>query len=176
MFQRNKRLLAIAACLVASISNAHESHQHGDNNQAKKTQQQLKQQTGISISEQWIRSSAPGAPTTAAYFVLNNHSRNDIALIDVKSDIAQQVEIHEHSMEDGLMKMQQTLNVALPKQSTVMFEPGGYHIMFIGLKKSVNTGDKIKLTLTFDNNTEQTITVIAKKKANKKKGEHHGQH
>jgi len=127
----------------------------------------------FSIRGPWIRSTAPGAPTTAAYFTLLNGTQEDIRLIDAKSDIAQRVEIHEHSMKDGVMKMSKVKNVLVPKQSSTIFKPGGYHVMFIGLDNPVAEGDKVSITLAFDNGTEQIIEAVAKKKMSGHGHAHH---
>lgn len=48
------------------------------------------------------------------------------------------------------MRMRQvTGGIAIPASSTVMLRPGGYHVMFIGLKKQLVKGTKIPATLTF---------------------------
>lgn len=119
----------------------------------------------LHIKAPWIRSTAPGAITSAAYFTINNNTDKDITLTAAKSDIAKRVEVHEHSMEDGIMKMQQVSGVLVPKQSSTEFKPGSYHVMFMGLKDSVEEGQKINITLVFDNGIEQIIEAIAKKKA-----------
>jgi len=174
MFVRSKIVLAIAVCLMATASTAHESHHH--NGQSKSKKERSMAGSELVISGEWIRSTAPGTPTTAAYFLLKNDSNKDITLLNAKSDIAERVEIHEHTMQNGVMKMQKTNGVLIPKQSNLVFEPGGYHVMFIGLKDSVDTGEKVDITLEFDNGTTQDIRVVAKKKAGNKHGKHHGEH
>ena len=117
----------------------------------------------MTASDAWIRSSAPGAPTTAAYFRLRNNSDEDRRLVSAESAIAERVEIHEHMMQAGLMTMQSVDSVLLAKQSTTEFAPGGLHIMFIGLKAPVTAGEVVRLKLQFANGSEQWLALMAHK-------------
>ena len=65
--------------------------------------------------------------------------------------IATSVEVHEMSMSDGVMRMRkldQGLEI-MPGQ-TVEFKPGGYHLMFIGLREGLKQGQPVKGTLAFE--------------------------
>lgn len=59
----------------------------------------------------------------------------------------------------GEMKMQQVMRIELPANTPVALEPGGYHIMFIGLVKPLETGQTISITLTFENAGEVVVEV-----------------
>ena len=52
------------------------------------------------------------------------------------------------------MKKLDTLE--LPAQSTIQFQPGGYHLMLIGVNRNLNPGDKISLNLQF----EKSATIL----------------
>jgi len=62
-------------------------------------------------------------------------------------------------MDDGAMTMKPVDAVELPAGKAVKLEPGGYHIMLLDLVKPLEVGEKIELTLTFDEAGEKTVTA-----------------
>ncbi|MEE9327272.1 MAG: copper chaperone PCu(A)C [Cocleimonas sp.] len=118
---------------------------------------------GISIENTYVREVPPGQMTSAFFMILKNDSDKNIALIKASSDVAKNVEIHEHIHEDGMMKMRQIEKVILNAKSTTKLKPGGYHIMLIGLTRKIKAGDIIAITLEFDNGDKKEIKVEVKK-------------
>jgi copper(I)-binding protein len=111
-----------------------------------------------------IKTNPPGVKNTAAYFHLMNDGDTDLTLIEVKSSAAKIVEIHEHSMKDGLMKMQRIDSLGIPAKTTINFEPGGYHIMFINLNQDLKEGDKVEIELVFNNGAKKEVVAVAVEK------------
>ena len=163
------RLLIATVATVGFLTSPVSAHEHGHAHGEHKHEHNME---GLHIKAPWIRSTAPGVPSSAAYFIIKNNTDKDISLTAAKSDIAERVEIHEHSMKDGLMKMQQVNGIVIPKQSSTEFKPGGYHVMFMGLKDSVKEGQKVSIILVFDDGSEQRIQAVAKKKATDHSHEH----
>ena len=98
----------------------------------------------------WSRP-APAGGTGVVYLTLENQGRQPDRLIGAKSDIAQAVELHRTIMEGGVMKMQPVAGgVEVPARSRVIFEPGGAHIMLIGLKRDLKAGDRFTVELEFE--------------------------
>ena len=50
--------------------------------------------------------------------------------------------------------------LAIPAGESVVLEPGGYHIMLIGLTGDLNAGESFTLTLTFEKAGEVTVEAI----------------
>jgi len=92
---------------------------------------------------------------------------SDSKLLSVQSPVAKTVQIHESSMKDDVMKMQQVQSVALPAGKPVSFDPHGYHVMLIDLTAQVKEGDKVPLTLIVENakGEKETVQVEATAKA-----------
>jgi len=116
---------------------------------------------GIEVSKPWARTSTQGM-NSAVYFVIQNHNAEMDELIDVTSDVADAVEVHESKMEGGVMKMNHVGSVALEPSAKVEFMPGGHHVMLIGLKRDLKAGDEIEITLQFKNSPDLTIKAIVK--------------
>jgi copper(I)-binding protein len=94
--------------------------------------------------------------------MIDNPTGEDDQLLSASSDIAQAVEIHKSSMHEGVMKMEKQDFVPVPAGEQVIFEPGGLHIMLIGLHQPLNSGDTFTLTLNFDIAGEITLDVTVK--------------
>ena len=76
-------------------------------------------------------------PTTgrsgAGYFTLSNTGSED-ALVGVEADYPK-VMLHKSMMKDGVMTMEHQMRVVVPTREQLNFAPGGYHVMFMGLKR-----------------------------------------
>ncbi len=135
---------------------------------------------GVSVDAPYVREVPPGQMISATFMTLKNDSDKAIALIKASSDVAKNVELHEHVHEDGMMKMRQVPKIVIPAHGTTELKPGGYHIMLIGLKRKIKSGDKVTLNLEFDNGNKETISATVKKvmmgmmKGMKKGGMQHG--
>ena len=65
--------------------------------------------------------------------------------------------------DNGVMRMREVKGgIPLPAGQTQELKRGGYHIMFFGLKKPLQEGDKFDLNLKFKNAKPQKITVTVK--------------
>ncbi len=113
----------------------HHAHDHGDD---------------ISINNAWIRASVAGDQNGAAYMVIRNRGQESIRLIAARSDLARAVELHTHTRVDGLMRMIEVPHVEIAAGEEVAFEPGGYHIMFLGLTSGFAEGDRHTIELVFE--------------------------
>ncbi|MCK6540878.1 MAG: copper chaperone PCu(A)C [Anaerolineales bacterium] len=116
---------------------------------------------GIEIRDAWARPSTQGM-NSAVYFVIQNHSAETDELVGAASDAAEAVEIHESKMEGDVMTMSRVESIALEPSAKVEFEPGGYHVMLIGLKQDLKTGDEIQIVLQFRNSPDLTVTAAVK--------------
>ena len=117
----------------------------------------------IEISNQHIRATPPHAKNSAAFFTMTNHTDKHIKLVAVNSDIAEYVQLHSNINEDGMMKMRQVNTIMINANSSVSLQPGGYHVMFLGLKSDLTEGQSIALTLYFDNGEEIEIDTPVQK-------------
>ncbi|MFT4097879.1 MAG: copper chaperone PCu(A)C [Rhodoblastus sp.] len=104
----------------------------------------------ISLDHPWSRATPAGAPVGAGYVTLKNVGGAADKLLSATADVAGKVEIHEMSMDGGVMKMRPIAGLEIPAGKSVELKPGGYHIMFMGLKQPLKAGDTIKGTLTFE--------------------------
>lgn len=72
---------------------------------------------------------------------------SDSKLVQVQSPVAKNVQIHQSSMHNDVMSMQQVDAVALPAGQKVSLDTHGYHVMLMELTGQIKAGDKVPLTL-----------------------------
>lgn len=114
--------------------------------------------TGIKVSKAWMRPAAKDS-NGAAYFLIQNHSDAPDELTGASSDIARAVEVHESKMDGDVMQMQHVMTVPVNGNTSLEFTPGGLHVMFVGLKRDLTTGDQVQVTLHFRDHEDITINV-----------------
>jgi len=113
----------------------------------------------VTIDHPWARATAGNATTAAAYVTLTETGSAD-TLTGASTPAAKTAEVHETINDNGVMKMRPTGPLPLTAGTPVKMEPGGKHIMLIGLKAPLKAGDKFPLTLTFGHAAPVTVTVV----------------
>lgn len=102
----------------------------------------------VEAAEPWSRPAAAGT-TGAGFLTLSNHGPSAETLVGIASPVAARVEVHRSSMAGGVSRMDKVQSLAIPAGGEVTFAPGGYHLMLMGLKSPLKTGQKFPATLTF---------------------------
>lgn len=109
------------------------------------------------ISDVWVKASVPGGTVSAAYMQIK--SATPLKLVKAASPVAGIVEIHDMKMKDGVMEMKAMDALDLPAGKAVELKPGGIHVMMMKVKKPINKGDKVPLTLTFEGAGSKPVVV-----------------
>ena len=133
-------------------------------------------QAEITVENPYVRAVPPGQMISAAFMQLNNSGSEQVALISASSSIAKNVELHNHINADGVMKMRQVDKISITANGTASLQPGGYHIMLIGLNQDLTEGQEIDLKLQFSDNSEQALTIPVQKVMTGMKNHNHGHH
>ena len=104
----------------------------------------------IFISGAWTRQSPPGVTVGSAYFRIKNNGDVAERLLGGEVDFADRVEVHKMEMKDGVMSMFELEDgLTIQPGETISFEPGGYHLMIMGLEEQPMAGDIVPMTLDF---------------------------
>ena len=127
----------------------------------------------VSVMHPYARAVAPGHPNSAAFMVLKNTSEQDRSLVTARSNVSKVVELHTHKKEGGMMRMRQVDKIVIKAGSKTVLKPGGLHVMFIGLKQELKTGNKVDLELEFDNGEKIKLSVPIKIVAGMRKKQVH---
>ncbi len=95
----------------------------------------------------------------AVYFDIRSVGADD-ALVAASADIADDVQIHEVVTEGGRAMMRPVEGgIAVAADGRVVLEPGGYHVMLLGVSEVPEPGATFSLVLEFENAGRMTITV-----------------
>ena len=131
-------------------------------------------QAQVSVQGAWVRATVPQQKATGAFMVLT--AAKDSQLLSVSSPVAGVAEVHEMTMDGGVMKMHPVASLALPAGKPVELKPGSYHLMLMDLKAQVKVGDSVPLTLTIKgaDGKQDTLQIQAPARALGAAGEHAG--
>lgn len=109
----------------------------------------------VEATDAWVRLLPPNVANTAAYVELLS-DRPD-RLIKVSSDIASKIELHNSTMEDGMMSMFEVDYIELLPNEIVKLAPHGYHMMVMGLNQALKEGQLVEFTLEFEQAGQKKI-------------------
>lgn len=129
--------------------------------------------SNIEITNAYVRESIPGNNITSAYMTITNNSAQAVKLIGAQSPISDRIEIHNHIMDDGMMKMRQMESIDIDKNQTVHLQPMGLHLMLFDIKNQLKSGDFVSITLTFKDSSSQTLNIPIKKMLKRQQHHHH---
>lgn len=117
----------------------------------------------IAISDAYARATPPGATVGAVYFKIRNNGSQADRLLSADSPVGERTEVHTHTMENDVARMHEVEAVEIPAGESVLFQPGGFHIMLLDLKGQLIEGDDVPLTLKFERTGTVKLTVPVKK-------------
>ena len=117
----------------------------------------------VEVKDTWARATVPGQKATGAFMKLT--AKDGTKLVSASSPVAGVTEVHEMKMDGDVMKMRAIPGLELPAGKTVELKPGGYHVMLMDLKSTLQKETTIPLTLVFkdakgvETKTELTVPV-----------------
>lgn len=113
------------------------------------------------VKDPWIRGTVAQQKATGMFAQITSATGG--TLVSASSSVAGVVEIHEMLMEGNVMKMRAlTKGLELPAGKAVDLKPGGYHVMLMDLKKALNAGDTVTVTLTIQGKDGKQETLDVK--------------
>ena len=104
----------------------------------------------IHIMQPWSRPLPPVSVNGAAYMTFMNKGDTPDRLISISTPAAKKAEIHNHTMQDGLMKMRPVGALDITPGDGTLLQPGGLHVMLMGLTEPLVEGQSFPLTLNFE--------------------------
>ena len=155
-------LLAAMLAVAASAASAHE-YKAGS----------------LEIKHPWSRATPKGATVAGGYMKIINTGTTPDRLVGGSSAAAPKFEIHEMSMDGGVMKMRMLpKGIEIKPGQTVELKPGGYHLMFVGVTAPLEQGKRVKGTLEFEKagkiEVEYAVEAIGGTPKGQGGGGHHG--
>jgi|APTNR8051073442_1049403.scaffolds.fasta_scaffold00846_6 copper(I)-binding protein len=115
----------------------------------------------ITIKDPWARATV-GAGAGAAFLSIDNAGARPDRLVSASSSVAKTTELHTHVRDGEVMRMRRVDAIEVPAKATTTLQPGGLHIMFLGLTEPLAAGRSLPLTLRFAEAGETSVTVEVK--------------
>jgi copper(I)-binding protein len=104
----------------------------------------------LRIDHPFARATPPGARSAGAYFGVKNDAATPDRLVSVSSPVAGIAEVHEMTMDGGMMRMHAVSGIEIKAGARVELKPGGYHVMLMDLKRALRKGERFPMTLSFE--------------------------
>ena len=101
----------------------------------------------------------PVAGSSQIVLELHNHGDGDDVLVEATTPAALGVEFHLTSIDDGRASMGELDEVEIAAGESVVFRPGGLHLMMVVPDETVVLGERFDLTLTFERSEPMTVDV-----------------
>jgi periplasmic copper chaperone A len=113
----------------------------------------------LEIRHPWSRATPPGAKVAGGYLVVRNGGSEPDRLVGASAEIAGQAEMHEMSVQEGVMKMRPVAGgLEVPARGELALEPGAYHLMLRDLKRPLKAGESFDGVLTFEKAGEVKVS------------------
>lgn len=93
------------------------------------------------------------------FVIVRNAGQKADKLLSVSAAITQKIEIHQN-LKGAQPAMQQTGSLDIPASADVRLEPGGSHLMLMGLEKPLVEGDHFPITLQFERSGKITVDMV----------------
>ena len=117
-------------------------------------------QAQTTVKDPWARATVAQQKASGAFMQLQSVKGGK--LVSASSPVAGVVEIHEMTMDGNVMKMRAVPSLDLPAGKPVELKPGGFHVMLMDLKKPLNAGDIVPITLVVESaGQRETVEVKA---------------
>jgi copper(I)-binding protein len=105
----------------------------------------------LEIDSPWSRAIPKGASVAAGYMTIKNTGTAPDRLVSVSTPVAGKIEIHEITMDNGVMKMRTIAGGLKIKPGTaVELKPSSLHLMIRNIKQPIEKGKPFAATLTFE--------------------------
>lgn len=116
----------------------------------------------LSVENAWVKTAKSGM--TAVFGTVRNNSDAPITISAAQFDGAKTAQLHETAEDgSGAMSMQEKKGgFVIPAGGSLALEPGGDHIMIMGLTKPIEPGEEVSVDLMTADHRTVTFTAVAK--------------
>ena len=131
----------------------------------------------IAVSQPWVRALPPTMNRTAAYMTLINRGDATAEVVGGRAELAQTVEIHTTRDVDGYRRMEQLDSISIAPDQRVRLQPGGTHLMLLGLSRMPAAGETLPLCVGLASGAEVcTVAQVRTAAGRQSEPGHHHQH
>ncbi|MCJ7816111.1 MAG: copper chaperone PCu(A)C, partial [Xanthomonadales bacterium] len=103
--------------------------------------------TGPTLSGAWIRALPTGSGMTAGFGTLRNPGQTAIQIVSFSSPSFGEVSLHRTELVDGVSKMREVPSLSIDAGSSIVLEPGGYHLMLMMPVGEIQPGHTVTIEM-----------------------------
>ncbi|MBC8006652.1 MAG: copper chaperone PCu(A)C [Prolixibacteraceae bacterium] len=107
------------------------------------------EEAAVSVRDAWVRETPPGMTAMAGYLKLRNKTSRPLVLVAASSPGFATVMIHRTIVKNGMTGMAHASQIELGPNASLIFAPGGYHLMLMNPKRTLRAGDAVVINLEF---------------------------
>ena len=111
----------------------------------------------IEVSNPYIYKPFVGARSAAGYLIIRNNAHKELNLLQVSTALGRAMLHKTTTTDDGIVKMEHLMEVNIPAGDELIMQPGGIHVMIMGISRPLIVGEKIPAKLKFSNGLEMDI-------------------
>ena len=111
----------------------------------------------LTISNVVVLEPVPGMSIAAGYLVLENNSDQRITIEKITSPQFARIEMHETVIRDDVARMVSLSSLVVERQSNIVFEPGGKHLMLFASSSDITPG--LPVTIEFHHDLRGLLIV-----------------
>ena len=127
---------------------------------------QAAQSGGLMVHEAWIMLPPPNS-NAAAFMKVHNHTDEVVVLVGVESSVADRVEIHETTMDEGVARMAKLEKVSIAAGETLVLAPKGIHVMLFE-PSALTAGRAVPMELEFESGQRVSTTASVQRRPSAK--------
>ncbi len=103
----------------------------------------------LKIEHGYAMETRPGQPNGGAFIEVENRGKRVERLLSVTfpKTVSERGELHTMKHENGKMIMREVPKFEIPAGGKLRLQPGGDHMMLIGIKEPLKAGSTVKATL-----------------------------
>lgn len=116
-------------------------------------------QNAVKVEKAWARPTVAGQAGGGGFLTITGGAAAD-RLLSVSAGVSKVVELHQMEMDGNVMRMRAVDGIDVPAGGTVELKPGGLHVMFMGLNRTLKAGDRFPLTLKFQKAGDVKVDVL----------------
>jgi len=114
----------------------------------------------LRVESAWVRAAPPSAMMLSGYMALRNDGTTPVRFVSAQSDDFGMVELHRSLVVNGISTMRAAGMQVIPPGGSLLFEPGGLHLMLMQPQRALKIGDTVRFNLHFDDGA--IVEVLAK--------------
>ena len=121
------------------------------------------QATPLEFQNATVRQPLPGKNLSAGYFSVLNSSDKTITLVAASSPWFERVELHQHSMHNGMMRMEKVDSFEIQAGEQLHLQPGGLHLMLFAPKNELTLGAIVPIQVSTADGQQWQISAVVTK-------------